>query len=216
MFTGLIQSLQPVEAVTTTSTGFIISIKLGPLASEITLGESIAVDGVCLTVATFTNDIATFDVMHETLKATTIGTIKSGQMVNLEKAMLNNGRFGGHIVLGHVDCTGNVTEITQKNGNTIIKIETPASFDQYLIPKGSVALSGVSLTLFDVKKNTFTISLIPTTLAETNLSLLKRGDKVNLEADAIGKWVNKRLDNIFGTQSQNKTILKKLQENGFF
>jgi len=215
MFTGLIQTLQPVEAVTTTSTGFILSIKLGPLAAETTPGESIAVDGVCLTVTTFKNNIATFDVMYETLKATTIGAIKSGQMVNLEKAMSAQGRFGGHIVLGHIDCTGTVTEVTQDKVNTVIQIETPPAFDQYLIPKGSIALSGVSLTLFDVDKNKFSISLIPTTLAETNLKSLKRGDKVNLEADSIGKWVNKRLDTIFGQQSQNKTILKKLQENGF-
>jgi riboflavin synthase len=158
------------------------------------IGESVAVNGCCLTVVS-SNDGLTFDLSPETLARTSLGELKTGSKVNLERAMRADGRFGGHIVQGHVDATGTVVAITPKDNATIFRFRAPREFDLYLIDKGSITVDGISLTIVDLRDSEFDVWVIPHTLQETNLGERQPGDKVNLEFDLIAKYVERLTSN---------------------
>jgi len=155
------------------------------------LGDSIAVNGVCLTVTSFTSNQFTADVMHETLNRSSLGQLRIGGIVNLERAMSANGRFGGHIVAGHIDGVGRVTDIKKDDNAIWYTITCSPEIMRYIIEKGSIAIDGISLTVAALGKDYFKVSIIPHTAAQTTLSLRKPGDIVNLENDLIGKYVEK-------------------------
>ena len=157
--------------------------------SDLKLGDSVATNGVCLTVTSFSKGIFTADVMNETLKRSNLGELRQGSMVNLERAMIANGRFGGHIVSGHIDGTGVITKIEQDDIAVWYTIRAGIKIMKYIIEKGSVAIDGISLTIAKVTDNDFSVSLIPHTAKETVLGYKKTGDTVNLENDVVGKYI---------------------------
>lgn len=190
MFTGIVEHIGAVLAVKATPTGRRLRIDVGPLRSGVIHGASIAVDGVCLTVADFGDTWAEFDVIHETLSRSTLGTVKPNNPVNLERALSASSRLDGHFVQGHVDTTATVTQVTRTGQEVRLgfRLDNP-ELAIYLSPKGSVAISGVSLTVVDVEDATFSVALIPTTLAKTTLNVRNLGDKVNIETDMLAKIV---------------------------
>ena len=205
MFTGIIEKVTSLKSVSNSPVGRRFTIDLAELAEGTSIGDSIAVNGVCLTVSALNGSIADFDVMAETLKVSTLNNIAIGDQLNLERAMAANGRFGGHIVQGHVDGIGTITRIEQHGGQWLVYIQPPKDMVRQMLRKGSVAIDGISLTIADISAEQFYVSLIPTTLNDTNLALRKAGDKVNLEADVISKMINARLDDIIsGGLSEGK------------
>jgi len=191
MFTGIVEELGTIEAIEDQGDAVRLSVR-GPLVTgDANLGDSIAVNGCCLTVVTSGEGVFTADVMRETLAKTALGTFTSGTRVNLERAVTPATRLGGHIVQGHVDGTGTVLERTPSDHWEIVKIGLPADLERYLVAKGSITVDGISLTVVDVMDDAFTVSLIPETLARTTLGFKQPGDIVNLEVDVIAKYVEK-------------------------
>jgi len=188
VFTGIIQALGTVQLVE----GALLRVTAPPSFAPdgFDLGESIAVNGVCLTVVADAEGIA-FDVSPETFARTSLCALRTGDPVNLERAMVANGRFGGHIVQGHVDATGELVSIRPSGEFIVMRFQGPASHDRYLIDKGSVTIDGISLTVVDPLDGAFDVWLIPHTLSNTNLHARKIGDSVNLEFDVIAKYVEK-------------------------
>lgn len=203
MFTGIIEEVGTVAAVSHAPHGIRLCVQGKKILEDIHIGDSIAVNGICLTVTDFSAASFTADVMAETLARTSLIGLKQGSKVNLERAMAANGRFGGHIVTGHIDGVG-VIKRTQKDGiATIYTIETTSPITRYIVEKGSIAIDGISLTVVAVDEKTFSVSLIPHTQNHTALETKRIGDNVNLENDCIGKYVEK-----FITQSQSSQITK--------
>ncbi|MBN2844299.1 MAG: riboflavin synthase, partial [Sedimentisphaerales bacterium] len=196
MFTGIVEKKTTIKSVHTTAVGRRFSIDIEQLADGTVVGDSIAVNGVCLTVATLSGTVASFDVMSETLTSSSLAALNAGDVVNLERAMSANGRFGGHFVQGHVDGTGRISRVVSQGGQVLIYIEAPENMVRHMIKKGSVAIDGISLTIVDITGNIFYVSLIPTTMRDTNLQEKKPGDIVNLEADIVAKLINARLDSV--------------------
>ena len=191
MFTGIIEETGTVKEVYHGSVSSFISIFAKKILTDINIGDSIAVNGVCLTVTYFDADSFKADVMNETLERSSLGTLKNGSRVNLERAMKAGGRFGGHIVSGHIDGIGTISDI-KKDGIAIwYTISTNKDIIKYTVEKGSVAVDGISLTVARVTDLNFSVSVIPHTAAQTVLSDKKVGDTVNLENDIIGKYVEK-------------------------
>ncbi len=218
MFTGIVEHVGTVLAVRTTSTGRRLRIDLGPLAQGIPHGASVAVDGVCLTVADSAAQWAEFDVILETLSRSTLGVLKPNDPVNLERALAAAGRLDGHFVQGHVDTTATVAQVTRtaQEVRLAFQLDTP-DLAIYITPKGSIAISGVSLTVVDTHDATFSVALIPTTLAKTTLNVRKVGDRVNIETDMLAKIVVIYLRRVQGQdtgQSGNITI-ETLREAGW-
>jgi riboflavin synthase len=193
MFTGLIQSLGVVEAITKGSEYAKLSIKDAKISSQITIGDSISVNGTCLSVTSFDTQSFTVDVMVQTLKLTAIGSLTKGDSVNLELATKASDRLGGHIVQGHVDCIGKVALIKPAEKWVELSVTIPEEKMRYVVPQGSIAIDGVSLTVgeIDDKKNTITVWLIPQTLELTNLGKKKVDDLVNIEVDILAKYVER-------------------------
>ena len=216
MFTGIIEAVGTVKTVKNTHGGRIICVDLGKLAQNTEPGWSIAVNGVCLTVSRLSATVAEFDVSAETLAKSAMDAIITSAKVNLERAISPQGRFGGHFVQGHVDGIGTIKNIEPDRSKYVLWIAAPNNLMQFIIEKGSVAVDGVSLTVVEVKADSFSVSIIPTTLRETNLGRKKTGDKVNLEADLISKWIVKKLDQILPpSPAQPNLTLEKLREKGF-
>lgn len=190
MFTGIVQTIgqisNPKEHLFR-----ITSIQEENFLNDIKAGMSIAINGVCLTVIAHNNESFDIEVMPETLKKTNLGDLNEKDWVNLEKAMGINDRFEGHIVQGHVDGTGIITNIETEENAHIYTIQFPNNLGKYMVPKGSIALNGISLTMIDVKENTFTIGIIPHTWKVTMLQHTKPKDRVNLEVDIMSKYVEK-------------------------
>lgn len=191
MFTGIIEELGKIKAISRGANSAVLTIEAKEILQDVHLGDSIAVNGVCLTVTSFSSNQFTADVMHETLNRSSLGQLRIGGIVNLERAMSANGRFGGHIVAGHIDGVGRITDIKHDDNAIWYTIECSPEIMRYIIEKGSIAIDGISLTVADVGKNYFKVSIIPHTAAKTTLSLRKTGDVVNLENDCIGKYVEK-------------------------
>ncbi|MFK8907989.1 riboflavin synthase [Streptomyces sp. YS-3] len=193
MFTGIVEELGEVTAVEKLGDSSRFRLR-GPLVTEgARHGDSIAVNGVCLTVVESGDGEFTADVMEETLKRSGLGALDVGSRVNLERPMAVGGRLGGHIVQGHVDGTGAIVARTPSENWEIVKVSLPAELSRYVVEKGSITVDGVSLTVVDAGPDYFTISLIPTTLALTTLGRKQPGDPVNLEVDVIAKYVERLL-----------------------
>ncbi|MEU6843008.1 riboflavin synthase [Streptomyces sp. NPDC046716] len=193
MFTGIVEELGEIAAVEMLDDACRFRVR-GPVVTEgAQHGDSIAVNGVCLTVVEHGDGAFTADVMAETLKRSSLGDLAVGSRVNLERPMVADGRFGGHIVQGHVDGVGTVVERTPSEHWEIVKISLPAELSRYVVEKGSITVDGVSLTVVEAAADYFTISLIPTTLALTTLGIKQPGDPVNLEVDVIAKYVERLL-----------------------
>lgn len=193
MFTGLIQAVGSVASITPTSTGVRIVIDPRGWSYTPALGDSIAVSGTCLTVAAFDGSpdkqAWCFDAIPETLAKTTLGSLRPGSPVNLEHALTPSTLLGGHFVQGHVDGVGTVESIDTASGQWRVTVRPPASVMRYMVPKGSVCLAGVSLTIADLTAETLTVALIPVTLEKTTLGALQPGDAINIEADVLVKAV---------------------------
>ncbi|MER7816468.1 riboflavin synthase [Streptomyces sp. NPDC096153] len=193
MFTGIVEELGEVTAVEDLGDASRFRLR-GPVVTEgAKHGDSIAVNGVCLTVVETADGEFTADVMAETLKRSSLGALGAGSPVNLERPMVADGRFGGHIVQGHVDGTGTIVERTPSEHWEIVKVSLPAELSRYVVEKGSITVDGVSLTVVDAGRDHFTVSLIPTTLALTTLGAKQPGDPVNLEVDIVAKYVERML-----------------------
>ena len=189
-----------------------LSVQAKGIMEDVHLGDSIAVNGVCLTVTSVFPNGFTADVMHETLNRSSLGKLRIGNPVNLERAMPANGRFGGHLVSGHIDGTGMVSDIRRDDNAVWYTIKTSLPILRYIIEKGSIAIDGISLTVARVYKDSFSVSIIPHTAALTTLSGRRAGDLVNLENDCIGKYVER----LMGKESQNNNITAGfLAKHGF-
>ena len=191
MFTGIVEELGEVTALTDLGDSARLTVR-GPLVVEgARHGDSVAVNGVCLTVVEVTGDRFTADVMRETLDRSALGALTPGAPVNLERPMRLDGRFGGHLVQGHVDGTGVIESRSPSEHWDVVRISLPRDLARYVVPKGSVTVDGISLTVASVDEGSFTVSLIPTTLELTTLGRKQPGDPVNLEVDVIAKYVER-------------------------
>jgi riboflavin synthase len=191
MFTGIVEELGTVAAVEDQGDAIRLTVKAGLVLEDAGLGDSISVNGCCLTVAERTEDTWTADVMQETLDRTSLHGIQPGDRVNLERAVTAEKRLGGHIVQGHVDGVGHVVRRTPSEHWEVVEVAMPGEMAKYLVDKGSITVDGVSLTVVEASDDRFTISLIPETLSRTTLGLRQPGDRVNLEVDVIAKHVEK-------------------------
>jgi len=213
MFTGIIQHVGTVEALQTTPTGRRVGIDLGPLAEGCRIGDSVAVAGACLTLAAVESSTGRFDVEAETLRRTTLGALRVGSRVNLERPVRADGLLDGHIVQGHIDGTARVESI-RRSGEWLVRFAAQRDLTDQMVEKGSIAIDGVSLTLVEVRDGAFSVALIPRTLEATTLAELRAGDEVNVELDVLGKYVRKYLKLSCDKQDDGLT-LEKLRRAGF-
>lgn len=193
MFTGIVEEIGTIKDVISGQNFGTISIQAEKVLKGTKIGDSIAVNGVCLTVTTIKNYGFTADVMPETLRRSNLGELKSGDKVNLERAMSADGRFGGHIVSGHIDGIGKIIEQYQEKNAVLIRISASPEILNLIVEKGSISIDGISLTVISVNGKDFQISVIPHTKSQTTLLNKRVGDKVNLENDIIGKYIKKLL-----------------------
>ncbi|WP_242219015.1 riboflavin synthase [Bacillus cereus group sp. BfR-BA-01380] len=213
MFTGIVEELGTIANMQQTGDAMKLTISAQTILADVNLGDSIAVNGICLTVTSFTPHSFTVDAMPETMRATSLQSLSRGRAVNLERAMSANGRFGGHFVTGHIDGTGTITDKKRSYNAVYYKIQLPNELLRYCLQKGSVAIDGTSLTIFGVDESSITISLIPHTLSQSVIGTKTAGDIVNIECDMIGKYIER-----FITQptSKKSSITESfLQDNGF-
>lgn len=217
MFTGIIEEIGTVENIVIGAKSSRVTISGHVIFSDLKLGDSVSTNGVCLTVSALTNRTFTADVMHETLKYTSLMGSTNGTRVNLERAMEANGRFGGHIVSGHIDGTGTVRDIKKDDTAKIYTIAAEFDILKYIVKKGSIAIDGISLTVTSVDDASFSVSIIPHTLGETVLVDKKTGDIVNLEVDMLAKYIEKlMLGNVMNTSTKESKITADfLLKNGF-
>ncbi|HOC33702.1 MAG TPA: riboflavin synthase [Ruminococcus flavefaciens] len=213
MFTGIIEEVGTVKAVQHSGSNSFIRIEAKKILEDIHLGDSIAVNGVCLTVTHFDSTTFQADVMNETLSRSSLGSLRNGSPVNLERAMAAGGRFGGHIVSGHIDGTGTVSDIRNDGIAVWYTISANADILRYIVKKGSIAIDGISLTVAKVTDNSFSVSIIPHTASVTILGTKKIGDIVNLENDIVGKYVEKLMKPADSPQSGLN--MEMLAKNGF-
>ncbi|HZK43575.1 MAG TPA: riboflavin synthase [Syntrophomonadaceae bacterium] len=216
MFTGIIEELGVVRNISRGTHSFQINIGAKKVVEDVQIGDSIAVNGVCLTVIEFSKNYFVADVMPETLNKTNLKELKGSSVVNLERALSLGDRLGGHLVQGHVDAVGTIKLKEKLDIAIIYKIAAPKEVLKYTVPKGSIAIDGISLTVVDVFADSFTVSLIPHTAQNTTLGYKEPGITVNLESDIIGRYVEKLLG-VNSSQDQNKSSLNQsfLIENGF-
>jgi riboflavin synthase len=193
MFTGLIEAIGEITEVKPTTAGFRLRLSTA-LAAELANGDSLAVSGVCLTVVSADNYGIHADVSPETARITTLGTIRRGTVVNLERPLRADGRLGGHFVQGHVDGTGTIDELRGDGESFWLTVRFPVNLAAYIVRKGSIAVNGVSLTVAGVDDRHFDVQIIPYTWTHTNLQTLKSGDAVNLECDILGKYVARAIE----------------------
>ncbi|MCI8755483.1 MAG: riboflavin synthase [Oscillospiraceae bacterium] len=212
MFTGIIEEVGSLKKLQKEAAGAVFEISCKRVLEGLQIGDSIAANGVCLTATAFTSHSFTAAAMHETLRRSTLGNLHPGSPINLERAMAANGRFGGHMVAGHIDGTGTISNI-EKDGNAVwYTLQASPQILRYIVEKGSVALDGISLTVAEVRADYFKVSVIPHTLAQTALAQKRTGDCVNIENDIIGKYVEKLL----GTPQKSSGITKEfLSRYGF-
>lgn len=215
MFTGITEEIGIIRAVRRSACASVLSIGASLVLSDLRIGDSVAVNGVCLTATGKDTGGFTADVMHETLNRSSLGRLVPGSRVNLERAMAADGRFGGHIVSGHIDGTGRITARRQDGSAVWYTVEAVPTLLQYMVEKGSVAIDGVSLTIAAVTETDFSVSLIPHTAGVTILGGKRPGDVVNLETDVIGKYVEKLLRPKQGTGPAGGITLEFLAGNGF-
>lgn len=213
MFTGLVETICKVKSIRPSAGSTVLVIDMGEQAGENEIGDSVAVSGVCLTVAGIEGAIVSFDVSAETLAKLTLGTLKSGSQVNIERALKAADRFGGHFVQGHVDGTATIAAIEKHGEFADIRFSTETELLDAMVEKGSVAVDGISLTIANIDQNGFTIAIIPETLRRTTLGKARIGDRVNIETDIIVKTIKRQLENIL--PKKEPLTAEKLKELGF-
>lgn len=220
MFTGIIEEIGEIAGVRRGQVSSRLAIRGSNIFSDLKLGDSVAVNGVCLTATSISGNIFEADVMAETLRRTNLGTFAKGTKVNLERAMAANGRFGGHIVSGHIDGTGRIASLVREENAVWVRIDTSDKILRYVIEKGSIAIDGISLTVAEVGPGYFKVSVIPHTGEETTLLKKKAGDIVNLENDVVGKYIEHLMKFDSGSEKTEKKSgggisLSMLSEHGF-
>ena len=215
MFTGIIEEVGTVKRIQRSGSSSFIEIQAKRVLEDVHLGDSIAVNGVCLTVTRFGGGMFRADVMNETLSRSSLGSLASGSPVNLERAMAAGGRFGGHIVSGHIDGTGTISDIRNDGIAVWYTVSAPPELLRYIVEKGSIAIDGISLTVAKVTDTSFSVSIIPHTAAETILGTKKTGDTVNLENDIIGKYVEKLMKPADSEAQKQGITMDFLAKNGF-
>lgn len=211
MFTGIVEEMGTVRRLNQSPNRCELELSASKVLEGTQIGDSIAVNGVCLTVIRLGEEHFTADVMLETLRRSNLGQLKPGSKVNLERAMAANGRFGGHIVAGHIDGTGKILAMQPEGNAVLVTISATPELLRYVVEKGSIAIDGISLTVAKVSHTDFTVSLIPHTGEETTLLKHRPGEIVNLETDIIGKYVEKLMQ-----PKSNGVTMELLQQNGFF
>ena len=217
MFTGIIEEIGIIQEIIKGEKSSVISIKASKILEETILGDSICVNGVCLTVTKMTKDTFEADVMAETLRKSNIGKLSIGSKVNLERALKLEGRFGGHIVSGHIDGVGEIISLIKEDNATWVTVKTSKDILKYIVMKGSITIDGISLTVAYIDNEVFKVSIIPHTGGETTLLHKKNGETVNLECDVIGKYIEKfmRLKEESGQIKKQLLDETFLRENGF-
>src|SRR3990167_8879213 len=211
MFTGIIENLAVVKKLSLKAGGAELLLDIGDLAENLKLGESIAINGACLTVKEVKGTVVGFDVSGETLKKTTLGKLRNTEKVNIERALRVGDRLGGHFVTGHVDGIGTIKDKKQSADQCTMTFSVEKRFTDMMIEKGSVAVDGISLTIVDVVGGVFSVALIPYTLTLTTMGFKKVGDQVNIEIDMLGKWVKK----ILKKENDGDITWEQLTEQGF-
>lgn len=211
MFTGIIEEKGIIKNIRKNPTSAVITIQAEKVLEGTKIGDSIAVNGVCLTVTSMGKDFFTADIMHETLRRSSLSAATGGSLVNLERALQVGARFGGHIVAGHIDGTGKILGIRDDDNAVWYRISADSKLLRYIIEKGSVAIDGISLTVAEVRTDSFSVSVIPHTRANTTLSRKRVGDVVNIENDCIGKYVEK----LMPEKSSGGVSREVLLRNGF-
>ena len=216
IFTGIIEELGVVKSIAINGTSGCITIKAQKVLEGTKLGDSIAVNGTCLTVTSINSDGFSADVMAETVRRTSLSQVGKGDMVNLERAMVLNGRFGGHIVSGHIDGTGTITKYTKEENAIWVTIKAPEEILDLIVKKGSICIDGISLTVATVSDRDFQVSIIPHTAKETTLIYKKVGSLVNLENDIVGKYIKKLMENKQEEQAKKASglTMEMLEEYG--
>jgi riboflavin synthase len=209
MFTGIIQGLGTVRKMTRQGQDALIGVETVLPLNDLKRGDSIAVNGVCLTITSLSGQVFSADASAETLARTNLRFLKAGERVNLEKALRLTDFLGGHIVLGHVDGPGKIVEMTPKSGSIVLGVTVEEGLGRYIVEKGSIAVDGISLTVNGYVKNRFYVNIIPHTIEDTTLSFKKVGDPVNIETDILGKYVEKLL------QPGGRVNMDFLREHGF-
>lgn len=212
MFTGIVEEIGIIKNIRRGTKSSVLTIEGEVIFDDLKLGDSVAVNGVCLTVTTINKNTITADVMFETLNRSSLGTLNIGSKVNLERAMSANGRFGGHIVSGHIDGTGKIINKKKVDNAILYYVSADKKILNLIIEKGSIAIDGISLTIVEITNSYFSVSIIPHTLSNTILTQKNIGDIVNLENDCIGKYVKKLLS----TEEKSSNITEELLiKNGF-
>lgn len=215
MFTGIVEEIGRVEQIRRGQHSAVLMIHAEKVLKDTKVGDSIAVNGICLTVTELCSSGFSADIMHESLNRSSLATLTRGSHVNLERAMPANGRLGGHIVSGHVDGVGKITHIQRDDTAIWYTVQTKPEILRYIVEKGSVTIDGISLTVAAITPEDFSISAIPHTVSQTVLRERREGDFVNLETDIIGKYVEKLLLPATGRQKENKITREFLYQNGF-
>ena len=215
MFTGIIEEVGTLLATRKASKSESLTIEAPYVLQDAKVGDSIAVNGICLTATSISGNTFTADVMAETMRRTSLGTLHTGSKVNLERAMAANSRFGGHIVTGHIDGTGTICEVKSDEIAVCYSIKAPEKIMHYIVEKGSVAVDGISLTVAKTTQTTFMVSVIPHTAQCTVLAYKKAGDTVNLENDCIGKYIEHFLNWGKEKTTESKITREFLFSNGF-
>ena len=216
MFTGLIEELGTIKKINQKGNTLVLVIEAEKIMTDLHVGDSIAVNGVCLTVTTFSTNYFEADVMPETFKHTSLSSLKEGSKVNLERAMAANGRFGGHFVTGHIDGTGTIRKRSHVENAILIEIEIPEEFSHFVLEKGSIAIDGTSLTIFKTTDHSVTISIIPHTAEEAVIGVKREGEIVNLEFDVMAKYFYAFMQKRETVAKPGKITTDFLKENGFY
>ena len=213
MFTGIIEHVGTVKAISRSGGSAGLVIDVGPLAADAGTGDSVAVSGVCLTVTSLDGSAASFDVSGETLSRTMLGKLRSEDTVNLERALRADSRLGGHFVQGHVDGLGKIRRIERKDNDRMFEFSVPKELQRQMVEKGSVAVDGISVTAASITPHGFTVAVIPHTFENTTLGRKKVGDEVNIEVDVLGKYVRRFLAG--GEKGESDISREFLERHGF-
>jgi len=212
LFTGLILEMGEISSFKKRSGGAILSLKANEVASTAKKGDSISLNGVCLTVVSKNNNTLSFDLSEETLRCTNLGSLKTGDIVNLEPSLSTDSKIGGHFVTGHVDAAGRIRSKVNIGDMMKVEIEAPSNVINFLVEKGSVAVDGISLTIVDILKDAFTVVIIPHTAKLTTIGFKGPGDTVNIEVDILGKYVARFLNR---DKNRDSSFMNTLMEEGY-
>lgn len=215
MFTGIIEEIGTVQAISSGEKSSRLTIVANKVLEDLKYGDSVATEGVCLTVSSIQGSSFTADVMAQTLRSSTLGNLRVGSRVNLERALQLSSRLGGHLVSGHIDCQGTIVGVHYEDIARWVQVELPQEYMPYLIAKGSVAINGISLTVAKLDEATFSVSTIPVTQEDTTLTFKKKGDRVNIEVDVLAKYTERLLHFREKEAPKSKVSEDFLKENGF-